>query len=348
MSDHFAATAPTRLSADSTARIKDVLVARIRQERAERKTVGPWDLLIDENCTWCGQTLLDRSLFFALRKCFGGNVTREILLAAAGVKVSRTCVSDAQLGYLLDLENRYGFAVRASSERYVHRRDIGKGGSSNTVERVADADHPAALRNVYVAVSEDLVEAAQMLEEAGDDEIFGTLLGIPRCCREAFMKGSSQAAAKQNDFVLLTLDNTQGPIPYDYWLNYPANYFGSALLSFFPCSFRCIEASKIARHTYQMLAGCDQVWANEILERHRTNILYTEYEGLHLFRAPVTDNWIRYEPKQYVCTEPTAVSALIRSGNRMYIGGMHQVDIYRDGARIHSIERADIGMCVFH
>lgn len=335
------------LPADSTARIKEVLVAKIREERAEQNGPSPWDLLLEETCTWRTEARLDRHLFLALRQHFGGNISREILLAAAGVKVSRTCLSETKIETLRALADSYGFAISVSSERFIHRIDIGKGGSSNAIERLARTGEDAGLRNVYVAPSEDLAEAAQMLEEAGVDEIFGNLLGIPRCCRDAFIQRSSQAAACQNDFVLSTLDNTSGAMPYDFWLNYPANYFGPGLLSFFPCSFRCRHASELAQNTFQMLAHCDVNWANDVLERHRTNILFTEYQGVHRFAAPIFNNCVHYESDQYVCTESTDVSAIIRSGNRIRVNGKHVIDIYRDCERIHTLEGGDVGMCSF-
>jgi hypothetical protein len=282
-----------------------------------------------------------------LRKYFGGNVVREILLAAAGVKVSRTCLSDASLEMLRSIARVYGFAVTASSERYIHRRDIGKGGMANAIERVAAPDEEDGLRNVYIAIDAGLAESTEMLEQAGDDEIFGTLLGIPSCCRNAYVRLSSRAAANQNDFVLLTLDGTPGPMPYDFWSNYPANYFGAALLSFFPCSFRCSSAASVAKSTFRMLSVCDEAWAGSLVERQRTNILYTEYEGLHSIRAPLVNGCIRYEVADCKPTETNRVSRTIQAGNRLQVKGKHEVLVYRDAKLVDSLKGPDVGMCVF-
>jgi hypothetical protein len=331
------------LSAASARRVREALTGAL----PEQPLPGPWNLLLEDCCTWRTQPRLSSRLFCDLRGHFGNNVIREILLAAAGVKISRTCLSDPKLELLGRLAERHDFAVTASSERYIHRRDMGKGGSANAIDRVAGPDEPGALRNVYIAPDAGLATTGAMLEEAGDDDNFGLLLGIPACCREAYMRLSPIASGAQNDFALLSLDNTSGPMPYDFWLNYPANYFGPALISFFPCSFHCAHAAAVARSTFAMLNACDAAWAEPFLASHRTNILYTEYDGLHLFRRPLVEGSIEYGPGDYRSTEPGPVSTLISRGSRLEVRDKHHVLIYRQSEQIASLEGADIGMCAF-
>lgn len=349
----------SRLSAGSSQRIREALTEMLLQERARQESQegaaagetarpGPWDLLIEEGCTWRARFPLSRQLFCDLREHFGSNVIKEILLAAAGVKVSRTCLSDAKLDLLRGIARHHGFEIGAGSKRYIHRRDIGKGGSSNSIERVAGLEEEGGLRNVYIATDSGLCEAGEMLEEAGDDEVFGTLLGIPACCREAFVRLGPLASTKQNDFVLPALDNTDGEMPYDSWVNYPANYFGPGLMSFFPCSFVCSNAAAVAKSTFEMLSGCDAMWANSFLEFKQTNILYTEYAGLHLFRRPLLEGSIRYGAGDYCSTERSSVSELISRGSRLEVCDKHKVIICRGTEQIASLDGADTGMCAFH
>jgi hypothetical protein len=341
-----------RLSAESARRIRNALIETLLQERAYSENAepvlsGPWNLLIDDCCTWRQAPRLDQQLYRRLRGHFSNNVTREILLAAAGVKVSRTCLPDAKIELLRDIAEAQGFAVTASSEKYIHRRDLGKGGSSNSIERLAGPEEEDGLRNVYIAADAGLANAGEMLDEAGDDENFGLLLGIPPCCREAYMRTSPIASARQNDFVLLALDNTAGMMPYDFWLNYPANYFGPGLLSFFPCSFRCESAAAVARSTFEMLNYCDEDWARSFVTFQQTNILYTEYEGLHMFLRPLVDGSIRYGPGDYRSTEPGRVSDLISKGSRLEVRGKHEILIYHESEQIAAIDGLDVGMCAF-
>jgi hypothetical protein len=346
------------LSAEAKKRIHEALKKTLEEELAkELQTLGvdgaklaidgPWSALASERDALSAQASLSPELYAQIRGQFNDNIVREILLAAAGVKVSRTCLSDAKLAYLHEVADQYGFCLATSSVRYILCPDTGKGGFCNDIARVAGLEEKSGWLNVYIASDASLAEAGKLLEEAGDDELFGLLLGIPPCCREAYARLQPVARAKQNDLVPLALDNTPDTMPYDPWLNYLANYFGRALLSFFPCSFRCQVASAAAKSTFEMLAECDEAWARSFLDLQRTNILYTEYQGLHLFRRPFVDGSIHYGPDDFDSTEPTEVAELIRRGDRLDVRGKRQVDIYRGEELIGVLEGEDIGMCVF-
>jgi len=343
--------AANRLSAESSQRIRDALTETLLRECSdaiEPRLHGAWSLLIEDGCTWKAQARLDNGLLCALRGHFGSNIIREILLAAAGVKISRTCLSDARLELLRGIAEEHGFEIAAGSERYIHRRDSGKGGSSNSIERLALPGEEAGLRNVYIGTDASLAKTGEMLEESGDDENFGRLLGIPSCCREAYIRASPLASASQNDCVLPALDNTNGQMPYDSWVNYPAAYFGPGLISFFPCSFVCSNAAAVARSSFEMLSVCDAAWAQSFLKLQKTNVLYTEYDGLHLFRRPLVDGCIRYGPLDYISTEPGRVTELISQGSLIEVHGKHSVLIRRGSEYIGSLDGPDVGMCAFY
>jgi len=308
---------------------------------------GPWSMLDGDGGAWAEPTHLSRELFARIRGEFSDDIVREILLAAAGVKVSRTSLSDVKFALLRSIAARYDFCVLASRDRYIHRRDEGKGGCCNAIDRVARPGEDTGLHFVYIASDTSLTEAAKLLEEAGDDQLFGMLLGIPTCCREAYGRFQPTAMAKQFDLVPLVLENTPGKMPYDPWVNYPAVYFGRALLSFFPCSFRCLAASAAARSTFAMLAECDASWAHSFLEFQQTNILYTEYQGVHMICRPLVDCSIRYEPKDIRSTEPTELARTLRGGDRLTIRGKRHVDVYRGLERIAVLQGEDVGMCAF-
>lgn len=294
-----------------------------------------------------GQVRVNPDLYAKLRGHFNDNIIREVLLAAAGLKMSRTCLSDPELGLLRGVASQYGFRLLASRERYIHRHDIGKGGWSNSIERIAGPEEKKGLRNVYIASDGRLNEAGKLLEEASDDQLFGALLGIPTCCCEAYARSHPVAKTKQNDLVPMVLDNTGGAMPYDPFLNYVAQYFGRALLSFFPCSFRCAAAAAAARRTFEMLAQCDADWARSFLVLQRTNILYTEYQGIHLFRRPLVNGFIHYGPDEFASTEVTEVAALVRRGDRLEVRGKREVAIYSGADLIGVLEGEDVSMCVF-
>lgn len=346
------------ISDDAKRRVREALEKAVQEELDAQRQIlglqgakpamlGPWSMLASDSGVWDVGMHSSPELYREIRGRLSDTSVKELLLAAAGVKVSRLSVSDVELQFLSCLADQFGFFLLPSDERYLPRRDVGKGNYCNAFERLAGPNETRGLRNVYIASDESLVEAAKLLEKAVDDELFGALLGIPRCCRNAYQRFLPIASAKQFDLVPLILANTPGPLPYDSWVNYPAVYFGRSLLSFFPCSFRCTAAGAIARSTYGMLAGCDEAWANSFLDLQRSNILYTEYHGVHLFRQPLVDGWIRYGASDFISTEPTALAALIRRGDRLEVCGKRLAHVYSGAERIAILQGEDVGVCVF-
>jgi hypothetical protein len=316
-------------------------------ESAKRAILGPWSMLTNDGGLWDIGAQLNPELYREIRGRLTDTSVKELLLAAAGVKVSRLSASEAELHFLDCLAEQFGFSLLASDEVYLPRPDVGKGNYCNAFEQLSGPDEARGLRNVYIASDKSLVKAAKLLEEAVDDELFGALLGIPDCCRDAYRRSLPIASAKQFDLVPLVLENTPGPLSYDSWLNYPAVYFGRTLLSFFPCSFRCTAARRVASSTYRMLRECDDAWAMSFLDLQRSNVIYTEYQGVHLFRQPLVNGRILYGPDDVSSTEPTDLAGVIRRGDRLEVCGKRLAHIYSGRERIAILQGEDIGVCVF-
>lgn len=337
--------------------LKDVLKQTLAEELArvvnagvtggsELVLDGPWSMLAQDGAGWKTRARLDCEIYDKMRGRFTDDIIRETVFAAAGVKLSRTCLADEEIELLRDIAAQRGFHVLVSRERYIHRRDVGKGGAANTIERPAQPGEEGGLRNVYVASDASVAEAGRLLDQSGEDDVFGMLLGIPACCREAYI-AFRVLPLKQNDPTVLVLDNTQHGMRCDPWLNYLAQYFGGALISFFPCSFACPAAVAVSKRSFEMLSNCDRGWARSFADRQRANILYTEYDGLHLFRRPCISGSIEYRPNDFISTEPTDLAFLIGHGNRLEIQGKHDVSIYCESTRLRQLRGEDVGMCVF-
>jgi hypothetical protein len=309
---------------------------------------GPWGAFFEEHNAWDDATRLNRDLYLELSGQFDDNLIREILLAAADVKISRTSLTDAKIGILQVAAERHGFQIATSKDRWILRADQGKGGWANRAERLAEPGEACGVRNVYIASDTTLAETGKMLDEAGEDDLFGALLGIPSCCREAFERAKQLAAEKQYDFVPFVLQNTRGSMPYDWRLNYTAQYFGCSLLSFFPCSFRCPAAAIVADRTFSMLTQCDATWSGRFVELQQTNVLYTEFSGVHLFRARLCNGLITYQPGDIKSSETTELSNLLQKGDRLEIRGKHAVHVYRGSTKIGEWTGEDACMCAFY
>jgi hypothetical protein len=327
--------------------VLDVQTDLLNPEAVTPAILGPWSMLASDSGVWNAGIHATPELYREISGRFSDTSVKEILLAAAGVKVSRLSVLDDELEALGRLADRFEFFYLPSDERYLPRRDMGKGNYYNAFERLPGSEETRGLRNVYIASDKSLVESAKLLEKAVDDNLFGALLGIPRCCRDAYDRFLPIARAKQMDLMPLVLDHTPGRMSYELWLNYPSVYFGRSLLSFFPCSFHCPAAAAIAQSTYRMLLECDQAWADSFLDLQRSNVLYTEYEGVHRFRSPLVDGWIRYRSDDVISTEPTEVAALIRRGDRLEVCGKHLAHIWCGTKCLATLQGEDVGVCVF-
>jgi len=288
------------------------------------------------------------NIYRRLRGKFNDNILREIVLASEGLKIARTCLTDPDLDELIAAALPNGLHVVASEEKYVHRLDEGKGGWSNSIAATVGSDDPNGLRNVYISLERWSGQDAMHYEESSRQHEFGRSLGIPECCIDAYMRGHPAAAAGQNDFVPIVLANTQESAPYDYWNNYVAQYFGRSLLSFFPCSFVCKEAAKVAQTTFAVLAEVDRRWAERFSKAHRSNILYTEYSGLHQFEEQYDNGWIAYDAKRCRSTEHTSLATLLREGDRLRVVSKNEVEIYKGTQLISELLGPDVAMCVFH
>jgi hypothetical protein len=313
-----------------------------------RRLAGPWSTFFDEKSAWDETTELNRDLYRDLNGQFDDNLIREILLAAADVKISRASLTELEIGQLRAAAQRYGFEIVASQNQWILHADRGKGYWANHGRPVRGADQAGAVRHVYIASDATLAETGIMLDEAGEDDLFGALLGIPACCRNAYERNKHQAANKQFDFVPYVSENTNGAMPYDWRLNYLAQYFGFSLLSFFPCSFDCPAAAAAAERTLSMLARCDPAWADRFVDLQKTNVLYTEYQGLHLFREPLRDGQLAYAPRDVTSTEVTELASLLRQGDRLEVRGKHDIGVYRGATKLGDIAGEDACMCAFH
>ena len=288
-----------------------------------------------------------QTLFHNLCDKFNDNILREIVLASAGLKVSRTCMYPQELEFFLPLAQENNLQVVLSENKYVHLQDMGKGGWSNSIERVVPSDYPDGMFNVYMASDVRLAELSLHSEELSDEDSFGLLLGIPECCREAYLRFQPLAQLKQNDFVPLVLDNTRGTPPYNFWNNYVSQYFGRTILSFFPCSFNCSKAARVAQITFAVLQQCSEVWAKKFIKIQKTNILYTEYRGLHLFHnTDYSDGWIDYDNSFIQSTGLSEVREQLDLGDRLKVLSKHHIAIYSTERFVSELKSKDISMCI--
>jgi hypothetical protein len=289
---------------------------------------------------------LSANLFGDCKAHFKGSLLREVLLAASGVKVSRIVANQEQLAVLHNLANLYQFSVINGRVPRLASRDVGKGLCSNQ-GRIAGPEEPGSFLFTYVARTLALAKSAAECDEVGDSEGFGKLLGIPACCRVAYRKFEPIARRSQGDLIPQVWKETSFDVPFDCWLNVAARYFGKSLISFFPCSFHCSDARSEAMMAYQLIRECSPALAATLLESHLTNVVYTEYQGVHVIRAPLIENAVLYKQQDVKSTSGTRVAQMIRSGDRLVIESRQKIVCYMGARKVGTVQGRQVFPCLF-
>ena len=107
----------------------------------------------------------------------GAHKALEIYLAANGLKITRTMMLDTELNKFLPIISDLNIEILLSKEKFLSGTDVGKGGYGNSFGAVVPTDHPHGHFCVYIG--RDLLELdeARRLDENGDDDRFGEILG---------------------------------------------------------------------------------------------------------------------------------------------------------------------------
>lgn len=209
----------------------------------------------------------------------GAHKALEIYLAANGLKITRTMMLDTELDKFLPIISDLNIEILLSKEKFLSGTDVGKGGYGNSFGAVVPTDHPHGHFCVYIG--RDLLELdeARRLDENGDDDRFGEILGIPECCRLHFTANKEQFSATQNDPTLfIKQDGAMMP-----WCSHFPMYFGYGLFSHFPCSFACEATHKMAIRNESLIRKAAPELADTFVNYQFSNYLYSEYDGIFSF-----------------------------------------------------------------
>jgi hypothetical protein len=278
---------------------------------------------------------------------FGPIVTKEILCAAAALKVTRISVTDRDVAKLEGLLPTYGMQLTVGDTKYGVARDLGKGGWSNRFTAAVPADSADGYWKLYIAADRFVMLDARERDAAGNDNYLGDALGIPDCCRRFYDTFARLAFAKQGDLVPFTFLNTEGGYPFNFWNNSACQYFDYSLLSFSPCSFNCPKAADVARRTYEFLRDIDRDFAERFLDQHRRSVLYTEYDGVFLLIDAVYDaGTVSYRAANATSRESDVAKA-IEAGNRIVLHRPNAFTIQAGSNVLKECAGSDFALCVF-
>jgi hypothetical protein len=270
----------------------------------------------------------------------------ELLMVVSGHKaVMRTSVRPERWPRLRAFLDRHGlaWASQANTARYL--LDRGKGGWSNLLDDTSGKRPGRQELFVYVAREQRLADQLLALE-GSDDDAFGALLGYPQCCRLAFKRMFPVALRHQGDLIPVVADQTPGPQPWSFLLNIVGRYFGTALLSFYPCSFSCTVARGLASTAFAEIAQVAPNDASAIRSLLSAPCLYTEYQGIYAFPdATWDDGFLRYY--DVLMTTRNRIGAALREGSHLNVAHDGRLEISNRGRSVGTIGGANVRLMVF-
>lgn len=290
-----------------------------------------------------------KSIFNQLSVRYSNHKLREILLAAEGLKVTRTLVAEKDVAEFVQEMTAIGLYAVLYDRKYVCQADAGKGGwiSRHGFELALEAN-PDGFLMVYLADNPNAALRAMEAEHAHADQDFGSLLGIPACCSTFYTASIEAAEQEQNDFILPVLENTGSDWPYLYETNIAVQYFDDGLLSFYPCSFKCSAAANFTMDIHRILAQHNRSWADGLLKAQHDAILYTEYEGIYRFPgARYESGFLYYDPSRIESTLNGVLWNLLLQGDRWRLVDSHQVVLLHGSIVLGEFRSRLAGMLIF-
>lgn len=250
-----------------------------------------------------------RLLFEKARQRLSFTATIELIEAVYGVKVSRLAFSENNIPWIDDLISEVGGHWEPAYAPFYHKPDKGKGTWSSLAEQSDRPRHQSGRSwQLYLSNDADQARWARDMEASNDEEALGAVLGIPACCVDFYIKTRSRASQTQNDFTLHSANQTSDTLHLPHWNNTLTQYFGSSLLSFAPCSYHCMAAQQYAKNRFVFAHNIMPQEAADILALQICACIYTEFEGVHLFK-------VTSRSRQGLCIDPDSLMSTRPNGS---------------------------------
>jgi hypothetical protein len=269
---------------------------------------------------------------------------RDVVCAAAGVKVSRIGARNEQASLIRSLLEPCGVSVVFSDCKFLSVRDSAKGAWSNRCREISTSSFDGRW-HLFIARDQHLAEEARLCQKRKDYDSLGKLLGIPECCRHFYIQVAKQTGKR--DLLPFIVRNTHATKDFNFWTNYGARYFGYSLLSFAPCSFLCDRAARVAKTVWSILSAVSPELADMFVTYQKRSILYTEESGIFLLETrPGSANRIPFRTLR-MTTDDSPIAKAMREGNHLEINSGGYVLIFKDERLLATATGKDCALCVF-
>jgi len=254
-----------------------------------------------------------------LLKFFSNNTrSLEILYLLGGIKKAvRLDANDLELEKIKKFCNDQKLFLELSDFKVIKTRDKGKRGYANIVKRVPLNNLNRGLYHLYISKDKNKSKFLKILENKNDDRAVGELLGYPKCCIGFFMKNREKQQKIQNDYILPALENSNG-FKFPFYTNHAMRYFDVTLLSHFPHDFNCKESIAIGKKNLECMRKYSGKLANKFENMLKNAVLYTENEGVFVFKNYRLENNI-LEYNEILPTEKNELFKLLNQNKKIEI-----------------------------
>ena len=199
----------------------------------------------------------------------------EFVLAIAGEKVSRISAKLVRAKEICQFFENNHIPYCVSNEVFIPNEDLA--GFSNTYSEVFDLryfEDEEGEVNIFISNSIDLAFQAF---ESDPQDMAGSYLQIPSCCRRFFLMYWKEALDQFNGdlFRKLLSSANESIISLPWQTNVMSLYRGSSLLFHFPCQLYCPETIKLVNHRARLLRSIDSIQVDHIKKNHQSGFFLT-------------------------------------------------------------------------
>jgi hypothetical protein len=260
---------------------------------------------------------------------FGSRIKAlEVLFVLEGIKP--VCRIELQQQKITELKRFFEDTGLAHLESNVKYTVDQKTGEANLIP--AHSTVPGTLF-VYISKNPSLAQEARIAESRFDHQRVGTLLGYPQCCIQFFVDNLAAAEQLHFDHTLLSAKKSLNFYPL---LNISLQYFDCRLIGHYPCQYSCKTSNDQASKMLKIVAQYDEEFAEEIMHRLTTLVIYDDDTGVHVFED-VQKTKDEYTYEHVLLTAPNKIHSIIAKGNRIKKIDNSHAEIYLDKEKIGDI-----------
>jgi len=259
----------------------------------------------------------------------------EILFVLNGIKpVARQMIHEEDFFRVAGFCDANGLKYSVSNFKILPEKQL-----------MVKTDHPKAGHYfAYISYDKDLAEKAKFYEHIRNDEKLGLALGYPKCCVSFYKENYQKALKLRDDYSLMAIENSSANP--NFLTNNMLRFFGTTLLSHFPCSFDCGHSMLLANDMLKCVSRHNPLIADYLKDVLKGPVISHAQTGIHTLKGYKIDGKDIYYKDAWL-TSPNHMHDLLKLGNKIEMIGKNHIRICQDDHVMHEEKGEHVGMVVF-